>query len=113
RDDPWLIGYFVDNELAWGLGTATDPQLRYGPAVATLRLGSASPAKRAFVAQLREKYREIENLAAQWAITANSWAGLAEETLVLSASGPAVIEDLQAFNRLFAEAYFRIVAEAI
>jgi glycosyl hydrolase family 42 (putative beta-galactosidase) len=113
RDDSWLIGYFVDNELAWGLGNATDPQLRYGLAIETLRLGSASPAKRAFVAQLREKYGEIENLAAQWGITVNSWAELVEENLTPPASSPAVIQDLQAFSRFFAEAYFRIVAAAI
>jgi hypothetical protein len=113
RDDPWLIGYFVDNELAWGIGNATDPQRRYGLAVETLWLGRASPAKRAFVAQLREKYREIENLAAQWGITANSWAGLAEENLTVSAASQAVIQDLQAFSRVFAETYFRIIAAAI
>jgi len=116
RDDPWLIGYFVDNELAWGLGDSTRPELRYGLAVETLRLGRDSPAKRAFVAQLSEKYREIENLAAMWGIAIDAWTGLGEAALTLPAASlakPAVIDDLQAFNRLFAEAYFRIVAAAI
>ena len=76
RDDPYLIGYFVDNELAWGLGQAADPQLRYGLAVETLRLGAGSPAKRAFVAQLTEKYREAENLAAAWGLAVPSWEEL-------------------------------------
>ena len=73
RGDPWLIGYFVDNELAWGVGNAPDPRLRYVLAVETLRLDMASPAKRAFIAQLSEKYREVENLAAMWGIL--DWAG--------------------------------------
>jgi hypothetical protein len=63
RDDPHLIGYFVDNKLGWGLGNAVDPRLRYGLAVETLRLGATSPAKLAFVAQLTEKYRDAEYLA--------------------------------------------------
>ena len=116
RGDPWLIGYFVDNELAWGAGNAPDPRLRYVLAVETLRLGMASPAKRAFLAQLSEKYREVENLAAKWGITIGSWTELGEMNLTLPAASlarPAVIQDLQAFNRLFAETYFRVVAEAI
>jgi hypothetical protein len=116
RDDPYLIGYFVDNELAWGLGQAADPLLRYGPAVETLRLGAGSPAKRAFVAQLTEKYREAENLAAAWGLAVPSWEELRGTSTALSPTTlakPAVINDLRAFNALFAEAYFRTVADAI
>ena len=46
RGDPYLIGYFVDNELAWGLGQAADPELRYGLAVETLRLGAGAARQR-------------------------------------------------------------------
>jgi hypothetical protein len=116
RGDPYLIGYFVDNELAWGLGQAADPELRYGLAVETLRLGAHSPAKRAFVAQLTEKYREAENLAAAWDLTVPSWEELLGTSTTLSPATlakPAVIEDLRVFNAFFAETYFRIVAEAI
>jgi hypothetical protein len=116
RDDPYLIGYFVDNELARGLGSATDPQLRYGLAVETLRLGAGSPAKRAFVAQLTEKYRDAERLAAAWGLAVPSWDELREGITTPSSTmlaKPAVIDDLRAFSALFAETYFRIVAEAI
>ena len=101
RDDPYLIGYFVDNELAWGLGQAADPLLRYGPAVETLRLGAGSPAKGAFVGQLTEKYREAENLAAAWGLTVPSWEELRGTSTALSPTTlakPAVINDLRAFN---------------
>jgi hypothetical protein len=116
RGDPWLIGYFVDNELGWGLGDGTKPELRYGLAVETLRLGAGSPAKRRVVAQLSAKYREIKNLAAVWGVTIDSWTALREANLTLPAvslARPAIVQDLQAFNRLFAEAYFRVVAEAV
>ncbi len=116
RDDPYLIGYFVDNELAWGLGNAADPRLRYGLATETLRLGTASPAKHAFVGQLTEKYRDIKNLAAAWDVAAASWDALRETDLTLSLASlgsPAVIDDLAAFTALFAETYFRAVAAAI
>ena len=116
RDDPYLIGYFVDNELAWGLGNAADPRLRYGLAIEALRAGAASPAKRAFVAQLAEKYRDADHLAAVWGIAVHAWDELGEANTTLSSTTlaePAVIEDLQTFCALFAETYFRVVAEAI
>src|SRR6516225_4268386 len=116
RDDPYLIGYFVDNELAWGLGNAADPRLRYGLAIEALRAGAASPAKRAFVAQLAEKYRDADHLAAVWGIAVHAWDELGEANTTLSSTTlaePAVIDDLQTFCALFAETYFRVVAEAI
>jgi hypothetical protein len=116
RDDPYLIGYFVDNELAWGLGESSDPRLRYGLAVESLTLGAASPAKRAFIGLLADKYRNVEELAAAWDITVSSWDELREVGLTLLSSAlarPAVIDDLRAFTALFAETYFRIVGEAI
>jgi hypothetical protein len=116
RQDPYLIGYFVDNELAWGLGNAVDPRLRYGLAVETLRLGATSPAKLAFVAQLTKKYRDVENFAAVWGIAEHSWDELRAANTTLSPTmlaKPAVADDLRAFDALFAETYFRIVAEAV
>jgi hypothetical protein len=116
RDDPCLIGYFVDNELAWGLGQAPDPPLHYGLALETLKFGTASPAKQAFVAQLAEKYREIDKLTAAWGITVPSWDELREGGLTLSSAAlarPTVTEDLRAFTALFAGTYFRTVADAI
>ena len=116
RDDPYLIGYFVDNELAWGLGQATDPQLHYGLALETLKLAASSPAKRAFFGQLAGKYRDVERLAAAWGITVPSWDELRERGLTLPSAAlprPALTDDLRAFTALFAETYFRIVADAI
>ena len=116
RDDPYLIGYFVDNELAWGMGQAADPRIHYGLAAEALKLGTASPAKSAFIGQLVEKYRDIEKLIAAWGITASSWEELREQDLTLSSASlarPALTEDLRAFTALFAETYFRTVAEAV
>ena len=114
--DPWLVGYFVDNELAWGRGWSTDPRERYALAISTLNRGPESPAKSAFVAQLIETYREPNRLAQAWGISLASWdvlrgAGFALPTASLDK--PAVISDLASFTRRFAEAYFRTVAEAL
>src|ERR1700751_642143 len=116
RGDPWLVGYFVDNELSWGRGWSTDPREYYALAINTLALGPESPAKSVLAAQLIETYREPERLAQAWGISLASWDELRSAGFVLppaSFDNPAVIRDLAAFTRRSAEAYFRTVAEAL
>lgn len=110
RDDAWLIGYFVDNELPWGNGQSPDPRLRYALAVSCLTLSAASPAKRAFIAELREHYGSIDRLALAWKIKASSWQQLVTAPVVLPAtlSAPCVA-DLMRFSDHFAETYYRVV----
>jgi len=113
HDDPWLLGYFADNELAWaGVG----PQGRWGLAIGTLRGDAKSPAKRAFIAILHKKYVEPETLASAWGIALGSWdalnvAGFAAP--VPNEQHPAIAADYSAWLRLYADTYFRTVAEAI
>jgi len=114
--DPWLVGYFVDNELSWGRGWSTDPREYYALAINTLILGPESSAKSVLAAQLIETYREPEHLAQAWGTPLASWDELRSAGFVLppaSFDNPAVIRDLAAFTRRFAEAYFRTVAEAL
>jgi len=114
--DPWLVGYFVDNELAWGRGWSSDPRERYALAINTLALGPESPAKSAFVGQLIETYREPERLAEAWGTPLASWDELRGAGFLLgptSLDNPAVLRDLTAFLRRYAETYFRTVAEAL
>jgi hypothetical protein len=116
RGDPWLVGYFVDNELAWGRGWSTDARERYALAINTLSRAQESPAKSAFVAQLIESYHDPKRLAQAWGISLASWDELRSAGFALppaSPDKPAVIRDLAAFTRRFAEAYFRTVAEAL
>ena len=60
RDDPWCLGYFIDNEMSWG--SMKDHRSRYGLALGTLGLKADSPAKRAFVGRLKAKYVEVARL---------------------------------------------------
>jgi Beta-galactosidase len=116
RSDPYLIGYFVDNELAWGRGSSTDPHQRYSIAVGILAAGPQSPAKSAFIEELSERYREPQRLAEAWGIPLTTWDDLRRAGFALPQDSfvkPAVIADLAAFTRRFSEAYFRTVAEAL
>ena len=113
RDDPWLLGYFADNELSW---SAYGPNGRWALAVGTLHGGAGSAARQAFVADLKKKYGAPDKLAAAWGIALASWDAL--DAGRFTAPEPddahtAVAADYSAWLRRYAERYFRIVAGAI
>ena len=112
-DDPWLLGYFADNELAWA---GTGPQGRWGLAIGTLHGDVHSPAKQAFIAWLRKKYVAPETLGAAWGIALGSWSALDVTGFPApspSAAYPAIGEDYSAWLHLYADTYFRTVGDAL
>src|SRR5215831_48006 len=114
--DPWLIGYFVDNELAWGRRTPAYPQQYYALVLGALAAGRQSQANSAFTAYLRETYHDPERLAQAWGMPLNSWDDLGRAGFTpppTAFDNSAVIGDLAAFTRRYADAYYRIVAEAL
>lgn len=115
RDDPWLIGYFADNELAW-TGAGNDPKARYALAYGTLRLTTDVPAKRAFLKQLRDKYRNQQGLSQAWGIDLPAWELMEDpgfEPPLPNAEHPQIEEDFKHFQRTFADAYFKIIADSL
>jgi len=115
RDDPWLLGYFADNELAWA-GPADDPPARYALAYATLRLTTDVPAKRAFLKQLRDKYRNQNGLSRAWGIKLEAWELMEDPGFQApppSAEFPAIEKDMQRFLRLYADTYFKTIADSL
>jgi len=111
RSDPWCLGYFVDNELSWG--SMRDDKGRYGLALGTLSLDGTSPAKRAFVEQLKKHYGNVQQLNTAWATQLADWAELGKPFRPAGEMSPAMREDLGAFVKAFAEQYFRTVREAL
>jgi hypothetical protein len=113
RDDPWLLGYFADNELAWA---GQGPQGRWALAVGALAQGPQSPAKQAFVEQLKKKYVDAGKLANAWGIPLASWEALSAAGFVAPTpqeAHPAITEDYIGFLRLYADTYFRTVAQML
>jgi hypothetical protein len=100
-DDPWCLGYFVDNEISWG-----------GDDVALALAALASPpeqvAKRVFVEDLKAKYGSIEKLNAGWGTSHASWDALLQSTeppdpgdfVPLGVLPPAAEDQLRATARL-------------
>jgi hypothetical protein len=114
RDDPYLIGYYVDNELPWGRSPLNDPRRHYASAIDVLRLDGDRAAKRALVVWLREKYQDINLLRPAWHVNVQSWDAFEREPVSLPDPITAgAVSDLASFTRFMAENYYRMVSETI
>jgi len=115
RDDPWLIGYFADNELAWA-GPGDDPKARYALAYGTLKMTTDVPAKRAFLKQLRDKYRNQEGLSKAWGIDLPAWELMEDPGFVPplpSPEHPEIEADFKYFQKVFADTYFKTISDSL
>jgi len=101
RDDPMLLGYFIDNEAGWG-----NPRLLN-------RLPENSPGREAWIAILRDKYRSLEKLNGRWNTGYSSWEEIMNMTQEEIGSDPSREEDYQIFEASFAEAYFSHISETL
>ncbi len=99
-DDPWCIGFFVDNELSWGGASSL--------AEWTLQSPSTQPAKREFVNRLKTKYGTIGKLNEKWKSDFKDWNRLLESQEKPAAGSS---EDCIIFSGVIAEEYFKIVRE--
>lgn len=109
RDDPRLLGYYIDNELEW-FGKDGKPWSLFTSA---MMLGPESAAKKAAVAYLRKRYPAISDFARAWQCSASSWAELESPWRLPEPRTPGAICDADGFVRLCAERYFSITAAAI
>jgi len=101
--DPWCIGYFSDNEMAWGDETSMG--------LSALKSPATQAAKEEFVGDLKAKYGGIEKLNAAWGTKHASW-----DALLASREAPdkeKAHDDLAAFSTRTAETYFRTVRDSI
>lgn len=107
-NDPYCIGYYVDNELSWT--GPTGPNSRYGIAYGTLKLDSAvSSAKSAFVAALQAKYSSITALNTAWGVNLASWTALGNPYDAPTSPNTNQKADMSAFVLQFANKYFATV----
>ncbi|HEX4550752.1 beta-galactosidase [Pseudomonas sp.] len=115
RDDPWLIGYYADNELAWA-GPGDDPKARYALAYGTLKMTTDVPAKRAFLKQLRDKYRNQEGLSKAWGIDLPAWELMEDPGFVPpmpNPQHPEIENDFKYFQKVFADTYFKTISDSL
>jgi hypothetical protein len=101
--DPWCIGYFVDNEIAWGDEVSL--------AVAAIMSPPEQPAKHVFIDDLKAKYGTIENLNKVWGSQYASWDDMLQKRD--EPDKKKAYEDLTAFYTKTAEMYFKTCRDAV
>jgi hypothetical protein len=102
-EDPWCIGYFVDNELTW----ENDTYLAGGVVTSE----AEQPAKKAMLEDLKGRYKEIEKLNSAWGTKYESWEKFLEDR-ERPASKKAEA-DLRRFNIRLADKYFGTIRDVI
>ncbi len=102
-DDPWCIGYFVHNELAWGDETSL--------ARGVLRASAGQPAKLAFRDMLAKKYGSIDKLNQAWQSNYSSWEAFLASTA--TPAGQGAQQDLMQFNHQIVEKYFSTIRDTL
>lgn len=114
KDDPWCVGYFVDNELSWGGFDLDKPKSRYGLALGALRASADSPAKQAFLDQLKAKHGGVDKLNAAWGSSFDDWDALASKPWEPEDLDNQELQaDMAAFVTSLARAYFGTVRDAL
>jgi hypothetical protein len=101
--DPWCIGYFVHNELAWGDEVSL--------ALATLISPAGQPAKKVFLDDLKAKYSTIDALNKTWATDYSTWDALLESRQAPDKEKARA--DLTAFYTKTAETYFSVIRDEL
>ena len=111
RNDPWCVGYFIDNEISWG-STGSDRR-HLGLVYGTLEGGKDSPAKNAFIELLKKRYRKIEELNKSWGTSFTTWEALLAQPYKPEGSlAGKMREDFADFLTAFARQYFRVIRDA-
>ncbi len=101
-NDLWCIGFFVDNELSWGLKGSL--------ALGALRSPASQVAKQEFLNDLKTKYTTIEKLNTSWNSQYENWDAILNNTTpTVDASHPDVLD----FYAKIADTYFRIINEEL
>lgn len=110
RDDPWLIGYFLDNELEW-FGKEYKP---WGLATEALKRPAGHSARIALSELLKQRYEgDADRFNRAWNARIRDFRDIAEAEQPPNIQTQQAEKDGIAFTRLAAERYFGMCAQAI
>ncbi|WP_317890826.1 chitobiase/beta-hexosaminidase C-terminal domain-containing protein [Paenibacillus arenilitoris] len=98
KDDPMLIGYFIDNEYEYHKFYSHVPKLKASEAAIKGRL----------VKRLKDKYQDLDKFNSEWQTSFESFEDLKEAELPLKTS--AAWRDMNAFFRYYLETFYGTVS---
>ncbi len=104
--DPWLLGYFTDNELRWG----ADWRGKLSLLEEYLRFPEGAAGRKAALEFLQQRYTDVAAFNRAWGINITGWDELTGQE---QASGDAVQTDQAAWQEVVAKRYFEVCKKAI
>jgi len=113
KNDPWLIGYFTDNELRFG------PDWRGPEDLLELffQLPAQAPGKKQLIQFFQQRYNgDFSGFEKVWKSGAGNFEALLKQEKLDRAGkgdGKRIREDVSAFKGMVAERYFSITAKAV
>jgi hypothetical protein len=108
--DPWLFGYFLDNELAWWGQSDVDT----GLFDAVMRKSAQHTAKRALRDLLAKRHdNDIARFNRAWGLQLQSFDEILERDSLTASDAKAALPDKKAFVALIGERYFDAITKAI
>jgi hypothetical protein len=106
-NDPWLIGYFIDNELEW------HPWTTAGLLEETLKKPTRQNAKIMLVECVKTVYPSVAKFNAEWKTNIKSFNDILPKTNLVPPDTELARKLRQSYIRLCAEKYFSIATKAI
>ena len=99
-NNPWCIGFFVDNELSWGTETSLGEWTLVSP--------KDQPCKIEFVKRLKEKYQTITELNKVWGANFASFDALLEST---APAPKGAQRDCGEFAKVIVDGYYQNIRD--
>lgn len=101
--DPWCLGFFVDNEIKWGHATHLAEMILKSPAT--------QAGKKQFLADMQKKYGNVKALNKAWGTDFASWNAFMENRKEIL-TNKKNHDDFLTFNRSLVRRYYKNIREA-
>lgn len=113
KDDPWLLGVFIHNELPWSLGNPWRGNRGTGIGAISLRTDGILAVKRALVEHLEATYATVADLNRAWGTDLSTWDACLAPLDLTDEQQQKAQTDLATLDQLIARQYFRVCREAM
>ncbi len=115
KDDPWLIGYFLDNELEWfgSIDNELGGFSECGLALAAWRKPADHTAKQALVEVAQTCFRRVGQFNDAWQTRYRSFAEFAASANPVPPASAEAKRMAREYVRLVADRYFKAATDAI
>lgn len=107
--DPYIVGYFIDNELPWAPDHRNMPELFDG----YVAMPAESPGKTALVQFFSDRYEAVDGFNRVWRPRIASWDDLHDLAALKARKRKKARADREAFTLEAARQYFRVTTDAI